>query len=153
MQKFEDKAQNSFFAKAMNPYLIAGICLGGTVLFMILGKFTNAIGATTLSERFPYIATGSFMLLFAIYNAVFSLNSEDLNKYWIKSFIAYAGLVAGGLLFAYLFSSLWLPGTFRWIFSILTFGYLAFLSIMGFVKRLFMVVKREDERMHGKWDK
>ncbi|MFK7947661.1 MAG: hypothetical protein AB8G11_08730 [Saprospiraceae bacterium] len=152
MQKIEDNPQNSFFAKAMNPYLIAAICLGGAVLFMVLGSVTNAIGATSLSERFPYISVGSFMLLFAVYNAIFSLNSEDLNQYWMKSFLAYIGLVVGGLLFAYIFSSLWLPGTFRWIFSILTFGYLAFLSIMGFVKRVFMIVKQEDERMHGKWD-
>lgn len=152
MQNFEDNTQNSFFAKAMNPYIIAGIALGSSVLFMILGKFTNAIGVTTLTERFPYISVGSFMLLFAIYNSVFSLNSEDINKYWISSFLAYCGLVAGGLLFAYLFSSLWLPGTFRWIFFVLTFGYLTFLSMMGFLKRIFNIVKREDERMHGKWD-
>lgn len=152
MQKIEDNTQDSFFAKSMNPYIIAGFCLAGALLFMILGTFTNSIGATSLSERFPYISIGSFMLLFAVYNAIFSLNAADLNKYWMKSFLAYVGLVAGGLLFAYLFSSLWLPGTFRWIFSILTFGYLAFLSIMGFVKRVFLIVKREDERMHGKWD-
>lgn len=152
MQKIEDNTQESFFTKSMNPYLIAAVCLGGAVLFMVLGSFMNAIGATSLSERFPYISVGSFMLLFAVYNSIFSLNAADLNQYWGKSFMAYLGLVAGGLLFAYLFSSLWLPGTFRWIFSILTFGYLAFLSIMGFVKRMFMIVKREDERMHGKWD-
>jgi hypothetical protein len=152
MKEQQDNTNNSFFAKAMNPYLIAGIALGGAVLFMIFGKFTNSIGATDLSERFPYVAGGSFLLLFAVYNSIFSLNAEDLNKYWMTSFLAYAGLLAGSLLFAYLFSSLWLPGTFRWIYFILSFGYLTFLSIMGFVKRVFNVVKREDERMHGKWD-
>jgi hypothetical protein len=136
----------------MNPYLIAAMALGGAVLFMIFGKFTNYIGATHLSERFPYVAGGSFLLLFAVYNSIFSLNATDLNKYWITSFLAYAALLAGSLLFAYLFSSLWLPGTFSWIYTILSFGYLTFLSIMGFVKRVFNVIKREDERMHGKWD-
>lgn len=152
-QKTQDNPNDSFLAKAMNPYIIAGLSLAGAVLFMILGEFTNSLGATRFSERFPYVAGGSFLLLFAVYNAIFSLSAEDLNKYWLKSIASYAGLMAGVLLFAYLFSSLWLPGTFRWIFSILTFGYLSFLSIMGIVKRVFAIVKREDENMHGKWDK
>lgn len=152
MQDTQGNSSDSFFAKAMNPYIIAGISLAGALSFMILGAFTNSIGATMLSERFPYIAAGSFLLLFAIYNAIFSLNADDLNKYWLKSFVAYACLGAGSLLLAYLFSSLWMPGSFRWIFYILTFGYLAFLSIMGIVKRVFNIVKREDEEMHGKWD-
>lgn len=152
MQNTQDNTKNSFFAKARNPYLTAAVCLAGSVLFMILGNAMNAAGLTSLSERFPYISVGSFMLLFAVYNAIFSLSADDLNQYWLQSFLAYLGLVVGGTVIAYLFTSLWLPGTFRWIFSILTFGYLAFLSIMGFVKRMFSIVKREDERMHGKWD-
>lgn len=151
MQHTEDNPNNSFFAKAMNPFIIAGVALGGTFVFMLLGTLSNSLGITTLSERFPYISAGSFLLLFAIYNAIFSLNVEDLNQYWLKSFMAYAGLMIGAILLAYLFSGLWLPGTFRWIFSILTFGYLAFLSIMSFVKRMFAIVKKEDEQMHGKW--
>lgn len=152
MQNMEENTKKSFFAKARNPYLTAAVCLVGSLLFMIFGNLMNSAGLTSLSERFPYISVGSFMLLFAVYNSVFSLSADDLNQYWVKSFIAYSGLVIGGTLIAYLFTSLWLPGTFRWIFSILTFAYLAFLSIMGFVKRMFLIVKREDERMHGKWD-
>ncbi len=151
MQNKEDNPDNSFFAKAMNPFIIAGIALAGALLFMILGKLTNAMGVTQLSERFPYVSAGSFLLLFAVYNAVFSLNSEDLNKYWFKSMAAYALLVAGSAALAFAISGLWMPGTFGWIFSILTFGYLTFLSIMGMVKRVFTIVKKEDEQMHGKW--
>lgn len=152
MQKQEDNTNNSFFSKAMNPYYIAGITLIGCLAFMILGKISNSIGIIESGERFPYVAGGTFLLLFAIYNSIFSLNADDLNEYWKQSFIAYAGLLGGTLLFAYLFSSLWLPGTFGWIYGILSFGFLTFLSIMGFVKRVFNVVKKEDERMHGKWD-
>jgi hypothetical protein len=152
MQTIEDNPNNSFFAKAANPYIIAGISLAGAVMFMIFGKLTNAMGVTDLTERFPYIAAGSFLLLFAVYNSVFSLNADDLNKYWLNSFAAYFALLLASAGFAYLFSSQWLPGTFRWIFSMLTFGYFTFLSIMGFMKRMFMIVKREDEKMHGKWD-
>lgn len=151
MQNKEDNPDNSFFSKAMNPFIIAGIALAGALLFMILGIFTNSIGVTQLSERFPYVSAGSFLLLFAVYNAVFSLNSEDLNKYWLKSIAAYVVLVAGSAGLAYAISGLWMPGTFGWIFSILTFGYLAFLSIMGMVKNVFTIIKKEDEKMHGKW--
>lgn len=151
MENKEDNTDNSFFSKAMNPFIIAGISLAGAFLFMILGKLTNSMGITQLSERFPYVSAGSFLLLFAIYNAIFSLNSKDLNKYWFKSMAAYAGLVAGSAGLAYALSGLWMPGTFGWIFSTLTFGYLAFLSIMGMVKRAFIVIQREDEQMHGKW--
>ena len=151
MQEHQDNVNNSFFAKAMNPYYISGIMLAGCLVFMILGKIADSIGVVELNERFPYIAGGTFLLLFALYNSIFSLNASNLNEYWKKSFISYAVLLGGVLLFAYLFSSLWLPGSFRWIYGILSFGFLTFLSIARFVKQIFNIVKKEDERMHGKW--
>ncbi len=47
---------------------------------------------------------------------------------------------------AYLFSSLSLneAGSYRWIFTVLSFGYLVFLSILGFVKRIVEFAEKED---------
>lgn len=151
MQNQENHSDNSFFSKKTNPFVIAAVSLAGALLFMLLGKATNAMGVTQFSERFPYISAGSFLLLFSVYNAILSLNVEDLNKYWLKSMAAYVLLISGSVAMAYAISGLWMPGTFGWIFSILTFGYLTFLSVMGIIKRLFAIVKKEDERMHGKW--
>jgi hypothetical protein len=133
---------------------MAAVAFGGAVVFMLLGEIMKAFGAE-MSERFPYISGGSFLLLYAVYNSIFSLNSTDLNDYWKKSIFAYVLLLVGVTVVAYIFSGIWIneAGTFRWIFSILSFGYLTFLSVMGMVKRVFLIIKKEDERMHGKWDK
>ncbi len=154
MLEREDNPNNSIFAKAMNPFLMAAVALGGAVVFMLLGEMMEAFG-TEMSERFAYISGGSFLLLYAIYNSIFSLNSTDLNDYWKKSIFAYLLLLVSVTIIAYIFSGIWIneAGTFRWIFSILSFGYLTFLSVMGMVKRVFLIIKKEDERMHGKWDK
>ncbi len=137
---------DSIFEKVVSPYVQIGIVLVTALLFMIIGAV--AIGG----ERFPWTTAGSFMLLYAIFNSVFSINSEDLNEYWKHSILAYAGLVAGLSGLAYVFSGKWITevGTFSWIFFILTFGYLAFLSIIGMVKGIYQIAMREDEEMHGK---
>lgn len=140
------KSENSIFEKVISPFVQIGIVLITAFVFMVIG--TIAIGG----ERFPWTTAGSFILLYALANSIFSLNSVDLNDYWKRSILAYIGLVAGLSGMAYMFSGKWITevGSFTWIFTILSFGYLAFLSIVGMVKGIYQIVIKEDEAMHGK---
>ena len=86
------------------------------------------------------------MLLFALFNSIFSLSSENLMKYWGKSLYCFMGLAAGAGFFAYLLSSLTMneAGSYRWIYIVVAIGYLVFLSMMAMLRRIVEFAQREE---------
>lgn len=140
--------QNSIFAKAHSPYLQATIVFGLGLSFMLLGAFFTWTGMMDMGEKFPWTTAGSFILFYAIFNSVFGLSSKDINQYMKQSILAYIAMVSALVLFAFLFSGKWINdvGSFRWIFFVLTFGYLMFISIIGMMKMVYEFFMKNDER-------
>ena len=142
----QNTTNNQFFERAKDPVMQASVVLGVSVIFMALAKVASLIGAAEFKDYFPWIISASFLLFFTVLNSLFSLSSDDTNKYWIRSIICYLGLaiVSGSL--AYLASSVAFndAGTIRWIFYVLTFVYLVFLSILNFMKKIVAFAEREE---------
>ncbi|MCB0618852.1 MAG: hypothetical protein KDC43_06375 [Saprospiraceae bacterium] len=136
----------SIFYKAYNPFLQAAVVFGAAVIVMVGGKFVHWTGLIEVGERFPWLSAAAFMLFYAIFNSIFSLSAADLNKYWSRSIMSFAALAAANGLMAYLFSSLSIDeaGSYRWIYVVLTLGYLVFLSVMGFMKRIVEFAQKEE---------
>lgn len=139
-------ASDSIFQKALNPFVQAAITLGLSLFMLLSSKLVNLTGIVTVSDRFPWTTAATFILFFAIFNSVFSLTAGDTRKYWGRSMYAFLGvvLVSGGL--AYLFSSISLndAGSYRWIFFVLSFGYLVFISIMVMARKIVEFAQREE---------
>jgi drug/metabolite transporter (DMT)-like permease len=136
----------SIFARTFNPIYQAGMALGGVVLFSLVAKLAHSTGLVDVPQRFPWMAAASFMLLFALFNSIFSLSSENLMKYWGKSLYCFMGLAAGAGFFAYLLSSLTMneAGSYRWIYIVVAIGYLVFLSMMAMLRRIVEFAQREE---------
>ncbi len=139
-------ANDSIFQKALNPFVQAAITLGLSLFMLLSSKLVNLTGIVAISERFPWTTAATFILFFAIFNSVFSLTATDTRKYWGRSMYAFLGvvLISGGL--AYLFSSITLndAGSYRWIFFVLSFGYLVFISIMVMARKIVEFAQREE---------
>lgn len=142
------------YGKEMNPFKQAGIALGGAVIFMILGYLVNATGAMEVGIKFPWISAGAFILMFSAFNSVNSFSTGDEKIYYRNSIFAYMGLVFSVSMMAYLFSQTSIndAGTFRWIFFILTFSYIAFLAITTFIKGILRVLETEEEKLSRRID-
>jgi len=142
----QNTTDDQFFEKAKDPVMQASVVLGISVIFMALAKVASLTGAAEFKDYFPWIISASFLLFFTVLNSIFSLSSDDINKYWIRSIICYLSLaiVSGAL--AYLASSVAFndAGTIRWIFYVLTFVYLVFLSILNFMKKIVAFAEREE---------
>lgn len=138
--------QNSIYTKGLSPYYQAGISLAGVILISILAKVVGTTGLLDVPQRFPWMAAASFMLLFAVFNSVFSLASKNLMQYWGKSMYSFLGLAAGAAGFAYLFSSLSMneAGSYRWIYIVVAIGYLVFLSMMATLRKIVDFAQREE---------
>jgi len=139
-------AESSIYDKAYNPILQAGLVLGMMLGIIIMGKLVNLLGIMTVSDQFPWTTATSFLLFFAIFNSVISLASKNLNKYWGRSMLCFAVLAIVSAFLAYFSSALSIEeiGPYKWIYFVLSFGYLVFLSILGFMKRIVDFAERED---------
>jgi hypothetical protein len=139
-------ADDSFFNKAYNPVLQAGLVFVAALVVILGSKVVQATGLIEVGQRFPWMTAASFMLLFAVFNSIFSVSAKNLQKYWGRSIFCFMGLAAANGLLAWLFSSLTIneAGSYRWIYVVVTFGYLVFLSMMGFLKSIVEFAEREE---------
>jgi drug/metabolite transporter (DMT)-like permease len=142
----KSKSQDSFFEKTYNPIIQAAVMLGGSVIITLLAKAMAAMGIVEIGERFPWMSAAAFMLCFAVFNSVFSLSAPSMMKYWGKSIYCFMGLAIATGLFAWFVSSLSIneAGSYKWIYFVVTIGYLVFLSMMGFMKNIVDFAQRED---------
>lgn len=141
-----DKDQTSFFEKANNPFLQAIVIFVAGVVVTILAKLVNLTGLMDIQQTFPWMSAAAFMLFFAMTNSIFSLSSKNMAQYWARSIYSFIGLTAASGFMAYLFSTLSIneAGSYRWIFTVLTIGYLVFLSIMATIKRIVEFAEKEE---------
>lgn len=142
----QNSTNDTFMEKAKNPVIQAAVVLGISVIFMALSKLASLAGAAEFKDYFPWIISASFLLFFSVLNSIFSLSTDDINKYWIRSIICYLGLALVSGCLAYLASSVAFSeaGTIKWIFYVLTFVYLVFLSILNFMKKIVAFAEREE---------
>lgn len=138
--------QKSLFDLSVDPIRMAGLACLISLGFMLIAKLIQASGLIDISQRFPWMTAAAFMLVFALFNSIFSISSPNLNKYWSRSIFSFAGLAAANGLLAYLLSGLtiWEAGSYSWIYVVLTFGYLVFISLMGFLKKIVEFAQREE---------
>ncbi len=139
-------APQSFFDKAYNPVYQALASLAGVIVIIVLSKMASAIGLIEIPDRFPWLTAASFILLFSLFNSVFSLASDNMMKYWGRSIYSFLGLAAVSGMIAYLVSQIPISeaGSYRWIYFVLFIGYLVFLSMMATIKRIVEFAQKEE---------
>lgn len=136
----------SFFEKAYNPILQAGTVFGIALGVSLVAKVVKLSGIITVSDLFPWKTSASFLLLFSVFNSVFSLTTKDMTKYWGRSIYSFLGLAFATGLMAYAFSLIPLneAGSYRWIYLVVTIGYLVFLSLMTLMRQIVDFAQREE---------
>lgn len=118
---------------------------GLMVLFLVMGLGSSVAGSE-VNPRFGYQVAATALLLFGVANALFSLGSENINRYWSASFVSYLLLAGLGLVVAKLLTGLWISeaGSYKWIYTVLTFGYLVILSIMSAIRGIVNFAEDEE---------
>ena len=136
----------SIYQKAANPILQALLCLGGGAFAVILANLVALTGLVSVSPTFSWLASASFLLIFSVFNAVGSVFSNNRGRYWSRSIYSFAGLalVSGLMAWALSSRSISEAGSYRWIFIVLTVGYLVFVSIMNLAKIIVDFAQREE---------
>ena len=145
-----------FFSRIFIPYYQALIVASFLILIMLLLKLLNLMNFADIPGSVYWAICGAGLLFFAIFNSVISLQeSKDLNTYWYKSFASYTVLLLSSGLTAQLISGVSMDeaGSFSWIFFILTFAYLLFLSLMRFMRKIVDMAQKEDRNWQSRLKK
>lgn len=139
-------SQISVFEKTFDPIYQAILCFGAGLIVMLGGKLVQWTDLMDISNRFPWMTSAAFMLFFAMFNSVYSLSAKNMSKYWGRSIYSFMGLAVASGLTAYLFSALSIneAGSYRWIYIVLTIGYLVFLCIVTFMRKIVEFAQKEE---------
>lgn len=143
LQKFD------YFNKIQTgPYQAASVGILVLLIAGILKLLTITHAMESPDPILFWVIGGAGVLFFALMNSVVSLGATDMNKYWFYSTASYVALAASCALMAFVFSGVAIndAGSFRWIFTVLTFGYLLILSLMRFLRKIVQVAQAEDKK-------
>ncbi len=141
----EHLPQQPWSEKLRQPLYQAAIAAAVMITFLLFGLGSSLAGAG-LGPRFGYQVAATSLLLFGLGNALLSLGATSINKYWGRSFVCFILLAGLGLVVAKLLTGLWISeaGSYKWIYIVLTFGYLVILSIMSMIRGIVNFAEEEE---------
>lgn len=138
--------QESDYKKIDSPIAQAGVVLVGALVLMLGGWLLTVTNIYPVEPLFAWSVAAAFMLLFALLNSLMSLRSDSFVKYWGRSMYSYLGLAFCTGMAAWMFSGIALrdAGTYRWIYIVVTIGFLVFLSMVNLMKKIVQFAEREE---------
>ncbi len=136
----------TIFERKIDPLRQAAMFLVAAVLFMLITLLLNQTGWYEVDRLFPWSIATAFLLLYAIFNSLMSLNSDSSAKYWGRSVYGFIGLAFANGLAAWLFSGIPLrqAQSYQWIYIVVTIGFLVFLSMINAIRKIVQFAEKEE---------
>lgn len=136
----------SFYERKIDPIRQAAGFFGISALSMALTWLFNLTGWYEADQLFPWSIATAFLLLFAVFNSLMSLNADSFMQYWGRSIYSFLGLAFLNGVAAWLVSGVRLNDaqSYRWIYIVVTFGFLVFLTLVNLMKKIVQFAEREE---------
>lgn len=137
---------SNFLHNIEKPLIQAAAIIVSVFVVNIGSLLVKATGLIDITNRFPWLNAASFMLFFAVLNSIYSITAKSVPHYWglsMYSFMLVAG-VSGLQAWAFSGISIVDAGSYMWIYVVVTFGYLVFLTIMAVLKKVVAFAEKEE---------
>ncbi len=127
-----------------NPLVQAALIISACLMTQLIALILSTLEG--LGTNTPWVIAGAFTLFYAFFSAVLSLKAERALVYFSRSIYGYLIVLVGTGLLAYAFSNFrWeTAGSMSWIYFILTFSYLVFITIAYFMRKIIDYAQRKD---------
>lgn len=148
--ELSDRPQNppkaNFFQLKIDPLRVAGLLLAVSAGLMLLLKLADLAGFGLNDRLLPWTIALSFLLLFAVANALFSLTADNGLAWFGRSIYAFLGLAFGNGLLAWLFSGVPVgqAGSYKSLYLVVLIGFLVFISIVNAMKNIVRFAEKEE---------
>lgn len=136
----------NLYEKLDRPPAQAAATFAAALLIMVAGWAVGAAGWMETDPLFAWSIGSAFMLFFALMNSLMSLRAPNFAKYWGASMYSYIGLAIATSMTAWGISGIPIreAGSYRWIYIVVTFGFLVFLSMVNFMKIIVRFAENEE---------
>lgn len=116
------------------------------LVIMGIGWVLDASSVFPAEPLFAWSIGSAFMLFFALMNSLLSIRSVSFVKYWGASMYSYLALAFCTSMAAWGFSGIPLreAGSYRWIYIVVTVGFVVFLSMVNFMKIIVRFAEKEE---------
>ncbi len=138
----------SIFQRGTHPI----VQLGFFVVLLLVSQLIIWQGISDDSDGMvSWEASFTILLLFSLSNAIISLSTKNLQKYWLFSIFSYVGLAFLGGVLATNISGVTVDeaGHFRWLYMVFTFIFLIILTIAQTMRKIVEIAKKQDARLRG----
>lgn len=116
-----------------------------------IGSYADKCGDQPDDTRYlrqvvPWAIATAFMLFFAMLNSLQSLRADSFVKYWQASMYSYMLLAFGNAMIAWGFSGTSISDaeSYKWIFLVVSIGFIVFLSMVNFMKVIVKFAEKEE---------
>ena len=115
-------------------------------MIMLFAFLLTVSGIYDQEPLFAWSIAAAFLLLFALYNSLLSLNTDKPSQYWGQSVYSYIGLAFVMSMAAWLFSGISLSnaGSYKFIYLVVTIGFMVISSMVNFMKKIVQFAEREE---------
>ena len=116
-------------------------CLALCVLVSSIGYVAGAVGTNPL---FPWIIFSAFLLFYAVYNSIISVNAKQILYYFQRSIFGFLLYILVGSTLSKVISGLGMSeaGSMRWLIVVFSISYLIFFVIMVLAKKIIEYAQR-----------
>ncbi|MFZ4633785.1 MAG: hypothetical protein ACOYNO_06220 [Saprospiraceae bacterium] len=134
------------YERKFSPLQQACIVFAVALLLMGLGWLTRVSGLMDVEVLFPWAIATAFTLLFALLNSLMSLTADNSMQYYGSSVYSYVGLAFMNGVAARYISGVQLidAESYRWIYIVITVGFLVFMSMVNLMKKIVQFAEREE---------
>lgn len=138
--------KSTFFDKPFDPVRLLIYVFAGYLILVLGFKVFELAGFAEPSIKLPYMVGGAFMFIFAMFGSLFVVKAKEVSKYLGRVIYCYLGLTVATILVSWLLTgkSIGEVGTFKWIYLVLTVGFMIFLGIMIFARRIIEYAEKEE---------
>ena len=136
----------NFLDKLDSPPVQALVIFAAALVIMIIGWAFTASGVFPFDRLFAWSIGSALMLFFAMMNSLLSIRAASFIKYWGASMYSYLALALATSVAAWGFSGIPLreAGSYRWIYIVVTVGFIVFLSMVNFMKMIVRYAEKEE---------
>ncbi|MBL7826344.1 MAG: hypothetical protein JNJ57_06920 [Saprospiraceae bacterium] len=129
-----------------SPIWQAVVVLSATAIILTGNWLLNLLSPQFSDALFPWSIASAFTLFFALLNSLLSLRADSFAKYWQASMYSYVVLAFGTGLLAWAFSGIAVgkAGSYKWIYIVVSIGFMVFLSMVNFMKIIVKFAEKEE---------
>jgi hypothetical protein len=134
-------------SRTMTPMVLAALILVVSLVTMLLEKVVESAKLIENDPERTWTIATAFLMFFSIFVSIFLLRTENKIKgFWNQSMISFMGLAMANAFLATSLSGKAIAdaGSFKFLYLVVTIGFLVFISIVNIARKIVNFAEREE---------